>query len=554
MARQTHVTASAAQAAWQRQFRQQAGVVAPAPSLSGIPIEPLYTPAHARATDVLRDIGWPGQFPFTRGIHASMYRHRPWTMREFAGFGSARDTNARFRFLLRHGQTGLSVAFDMPTLMGYDSDHPLSLGEVGRGGVAIDTLDDMLDLFRGIRLDRVSTSMTINGPAIVLLAMYIATATQQGVSPRQLRGTIQNDILKEYMAQREWIFPPRPSLRLIVDTVRYCARAVPKWHPISISGYHIREAGSTAQQELAFTLANGFTYVEELIKSGMHVDAFAPRLSFFFNAHMDLFEEVAKFRAARRIWARHLRHRYHAKDPRSWQLRFHVQTAGSSLTAQQPENNITRTAYEALSAVLGGAQSVHTNALDEPLCLPSPLTAQIALRTQQILAHETGVARTADPLGGSYYVESLTTWFEQETQRTFAQIRTLGGVLAGLEQGYFQRAIADAAQQYQRVIEEQRWIQVGVNAYAETAGGWPLSVFRVDPQVERLQRARLRLVKRRRSSVRVQRALDRLQRVAETSDHLMPATIEAVTARATIGEICAALKQVFGEYREPTIV
>ena len=543
---------STAHTTWQRRFREEGGA-ASARSLSGIPIEPLYSPAQVRTADAQPTIGWPGQFPYTRGIHASMYRRRGWTMREFAGFGSAVDTNSRFRFLLKHGQTGLSVAFDMPTLMGYDSDHPLSLGEVGRGGVAIDTLDDVLDLFRAIPLDRVSTSMTINAPAIVLLAMYIAAAEAQGVSPRALRGTTQNDILKEYMAQREWIFPPRPSLRLIVDTVHYCARHVPKWHPISISGYHIREAGSTAQQELAFTLANGLTYVEELIKSGLDVDTFAPRLSFFFNAHIDLFEEVAKFRAARRIWARHLRDRYHAKRPRSWQLRFHVQTAGSSLTAQQPENNIVRTAYEALSAALGGAQSLHTNALDEPLCLPSQLSAQIALRTQQILAHETGVAHTVDPLGGAYYVEALTDWFEQETERTFKRIRALGGVLAGLEQGFFQREIANAAQQYQRAIEEQQWIQVGVNAYTETAGTWPVPIFRIDPQVEQRQRGRLRAVKRRRATQRVRRSLDRLQRVAATSENLMPAVIESVKARATLGEICGALKRVFGEYHEPTI-
>jgi len=525
----------------------------PARSLSGIPIEPLYTPRAIAQLNPRRDLGLPGQFPFTRGIYPTMYRTKPWTIREFSGFGSAEETNARFKFLLAHGETGLSVAFDMPTLMGYDSDHPLALGEVGRGGVAIASLDDMQTLFRGIPLDRVSTSMTINGPAIVLLAMYIATAEAQGVSPRRLRGTIQNDILKEYMAQREWIFPPKPSLRLVVDSVTYCTRHLPKWHPISISGYHIREAGSTAQQELAFTLANGFTYVEELIQSGLAVDAFAPRLSFFFNSHVDLFEEVAKFRAARRLWARYLRTKYRARNPRSWQLRFHVQTAGSSLTAQQPENNIIRTAYEALAATLGGAQSLHTNALDEPLCLPTQMSAQIALRTQQILLHEVGVTHTADPLGGSYYVEALTSWFEEEVERYFTQIRALGGVLAGLEQGFFQREIANAAEQYQRAIEERRWIQVGVNAYTTTAARWPIEIFRVDPVVERRQQVRLRALRRQRSQRRVEQTLHRVRRAASGSSNVLPSILDAVKARATLGEIVAAMKEIFGEYHEPTV-
>src|SRR6266446_2081594 len=433
-------------------------------TISGVENEPLYTPDTV-AIDYERDLGYPGRYPFTRGVYPSMYRGRLWTMRQFAGFGTAAETNERFRYLLEHGQTGLSTAFDMPTLMGYDSDHPRSLGEVGREGVAIDSLADVETLFQGIPLAEVSTSMTINAPAAMLLAFYACVGEQQGASPAELRGTIQTDILKEYIAQKEWIFPPEPSMRLVTDMVEFCAREMPKWHPISISGYHIREAGSNAIQELAFTLADGFAYVDAAIERGLEVDDFAPRLSFFFNAHVDFFEEIAKYRAARRIWARELRERYGAKNPRSWLMRFHTQTAGVSLTAQQPEVNIIRTAIEALAAVLGGTQSLHTNSFDEALALPTEDAVRLALRTQQVIAHETGVVNTADPLGGSYFLEHLTNELERQAYEYFERIEELGGVVAAIEQNFFQREIAEASFRYQQEVERGERVVVGVNRF-----------------------------------------------------------------------------------------
>ncbi|MBI4357663.1 MAG: methylmalonyl-CoA mutase [Candidatus Omnitrophica bacterium] len=510
-----------------------------------------YLPSDVSGLRYARDLARPGQFPFTRGIYPNMYAGKLWTMREFSGFGLARDTNKRFHFLLNSGQTGLSVAFDLPTLMGFDSDHPKAVGEVGLGGVAIDSLEDIEELFNGIPLAKVSTSMTINAPAAIIFAMYLACARKQRAKLAQLNGTIQNDILKEYMAQKEWIFPPRPSLRLIVDTVRFATRYVPKWNAISISGYHIREAGSTAVQELAFTLANGFTYVEEILRAGLKIDRFAPRLSFFFNAHQNFFEEIAKFRAARRIWARHLRYRYQARDPKSWRMRFHVQTAGCSLMAQQPENNIARTAYEALSAVLGGAQSLHTNGYDEPLCLPTHESAQIALRTQQILAHELGLKEAVDPLGGSYYMERLTNQMEEMAESYFRKIRSLGGVLKGLEENFFQREIANAAYQYQKEVEAKERIIVGVNEYVNKEELWRVPIFKIDPRREREQKVRLKRLRKRRSSNRVRKSLDQLKRKAATEENLMPHILDSVEAYATIGEIVDSLKEVFGEYQEP---
>ena len=451
-------------------------------TISGLENEPLYTPEQA-AVDYERDLGYPGTYPFTRGVYPSMYRGRLWTMRQFAGFGTAEETNERFRYLLEHGQTGLSTAFDMPTLMGYDSDHPRSLGEVGREGVAVDSLADTETLFSGIPLGEVSTSMTINGPAAMLLAFYVCVAEQQGVPRAELRGTIQTDILKEYIAQKEWIFPPAPSMRLVTDMVEFCARELPRWHPISISGYHIREAGSNAAQELAFTLANGFAYVDAAIARGLDVDEFAPRLSFFFNAHLDFFEEIAKYRAARRIWARELRDRYGAKNPRSWLMRFHTQTAGVSLTAQQPEVNIVRTAIEALAAVLGGTQSLHTNSFDEALALPTEDAVRIALRTQQVIAHETGVVNTIDPLGGSYYLEDLTNRLEAEAYDYFDRIEKLGGVITAIEENFQQREIAEASFRYQAEVEARQRVVVGVNRYQLEDEG-EIEILRIDPALE----------------------------------------------------------------------
>jgi methylmalonyl-CoA mutase, N-terminal domain len=521
-------------------------------TISGLDVDPLYTPNNVEI-DYERDLGYPGVYPYTRGVYPSMYRGRLWTMRQFAGFGTAEETNERFRYLLEHGQTGLSTAFDMPTLMGYDSDHAKSLGEVGREGVAIDSLEDMEQLFAGIPLGEVSTSMTINAPAAMLLAFYICVAEKQGVGRDQLRGTIQTDILKEYIAQKEWIFPPEPSMRLCVDMIEFCAREVPKWHPVSISGYHIREAGSTAAQELAFTLADGFAYVEATMERGLEVDDFAPRLSFFFNAHIDFFEEIAKYRAARRIWARELRERYGARNPRSWLMRFHAQTAGVSLTAQQPEVNIVRTALEALSAVLGGCQSLHTNSFDEALALPTEHAVKLALRTQQVLAHETGVASTIDPLGGSYYVEELTNRLEAEAYEYFDRIRKLGGVVPAIKENFFQREIAEASFRYQREVEARQRVIVGVNRYEEVEEEG-IELLHIDPAFEPKQVERVQALRSRRDSGPVEEALARLKRdAADENTNLMPAIIDASKAYVTMGEMCEALREVWGVWRETPV-
>jgi methylmalonyl-CoA mutase, N-terminal domain len=522
-------------------------------TLSDVEIEPLYTPLDRRGHSFEEEIGFPAEYPYTRGIYGNMYRGRLWTMRQFAGFGSARDTNQRFHYLLDQGMTGLSVAFDNPTLMGVDSDDPRSLGEVGRTGVAIDSLADMETLFDGIPLDRVSTSMTINAPAAVLLAMYVAVGEKQGVTPAQLTGTLQNDILKEYIAQKEWIYPPAAGVKLIVDTVEYTMREIPKYNPISISGYHIREAGSTAAQELAFTIADGMTYVEACIARGLDVDAFAPRLSFFWNSHIDFFEEIAKFRAARRIWARLMREKYGATDPKSWLMRFHTQTAGVSLTAQQPENNIIRTALEALAAVLGGTQSLHTNSMDEVLALPTEKAVQIALRTQQIIAHETGVVNTVDPLGGSYFVESLTDEMERQALDYFHRIDEMGGVLAGIDSGYFQREIGDSAFRYQRQLERREKVMVGVNDFVDQAP-IDIPILKIDPDVERSQVARVREVKATRNDGTVQRTLGALAEATARDENVMPYVLDAVRAYATVGEISESMKTQLGSYREPAFV
>ena len=521
-------------------------------TISGLENEPLYTPERVEL-DYDRDLGYPGAYPFTRGVYPSMYRGRLWTMRQFAGFGTAEETNERFRYLLEHGQTGLSTAFDMPTLMGYDSDHARSLGEVGREGVAVDSLADAETLFAGIPLGEVSTSMTINGPAAMLLAFYVCVAEQQGVERGELRGTIQTDILKEYIAQKEWIFPPEPSMRLVTDMVEFCAGELPRWHPISISGYHIREAGSNAVQELAFTLANGFAYVDAAIARGLDVDEFAPRLSFFFNAHLDFFEEIAKYRAARRIWARELRERYGAKNPRSWLMRFHTQTAGVSLTAQQPEVNIVRTALEALAAVLGGTQSLHTNSFDEALALPTEDAVRIALRTQQVIAHETGVVNTIDPLGGSYYLEDLTNRLETEAYDYFSRIEKLGGVIPAIEENFQQREIAEASFRYQAEVESKQRIVVGVNRYQLEEEG-EIELLRVDPALEQKQIDRVQGVRARRDSAVVERSLADLKEASVKDDaNLMPLLIEASRAYVTLGEMCDALRETWGTWRETPV-
>jgi methylmalonyl-CoA mutase, N-terminal domain len=520
-------------------------------TISGLENEPLYTPGVE--TDYERDLGYPGVYPFTRGVYPSMYRGKLWTMRQFAGFGTAEETNARFRYLLEHGQTGLSTAFDMPTLMGYDSDHPRSLGEVGREGVAIDSLDDMETLFHGIPLDEVSTSMTINSPAAMLLAFYVCVGEEQGVPRDKLRGTIQTDILKEYIAQKEWIFPPEPSMRLVIDMIEFCAGEMPLWHPISISGYHIREAGSNAAQELAFTLADGFAYVEAAMERGLDVDDFAPRLSFFFNAHLDFFEEIAKYRAARRIWAHELKERYGARNPRSWLMRFHTQTAGVSLTAQQPEVNIIRTALEALAAVLGGTQSLHTNSFDEALALPTENAVRLALRTQQVIAHETGVVNTIDPLGGSYYVEDLTNRLEAEAYDYFERIRKLGGVIPAIKENFFQREIADASFRYQHEVEQKQRIVVGVNRYVHEDEE-PLEILRIDPSLEGKQIGRVQALRDRRDTAAVEAALTRLKQDAAHEDrNLMPPIVDASKAYVTMGEMCDALREVWGVWRETPV-
>jgi len=526
-------------------------------TLSGIPFDRVYTPADVEV-DYLRDLGFPGRYPFTRGVQPTMYRGRLWTMRQYAGYATAEESNARYKYLLEQGQTGLSVAFDLPTQIGYDADDPLAEGEVGKVGVSISSLDDMRVLFDGIPLDQVSTSMTINAPAAILLAMYIAVAKEQGVDPRQLRGTVQNDILKEYVARGTYIFPPRPSMRLVTDLFRYCAAEVPRWNTISISGYHIREAGSTAVQEVAFTLANGIAYVQAAIDAGLDVDTFAPRLSFFFNAHNDFLEEIAKFRAARRLWARIMRERFGAQNPRSWRLRFHTQTAGCALTAQQPENNVIRVTLQALAAVLGGTQSLHTNSRDEALWLPTEESVRIALRTQQIIAHESGVASTVDPLAGSYVIEHLTGEIERRAQAYIEKIDAMGGALAAIEQGYVQQEIADAAYRYQQAVERGEQIVVGVNAYQIEEEAADLERLVVDPAVEGQQRARLADLRARRNGERASALLSRIEAAARTPDGsttlttgepLMPLFIAAVEADCTLGEICGVLRRVWGEYR-----
>lgn len=517
-------------------------------TISGANVKPLYTPEDLADWDPQSDLGYPGQFPFTRGVHAGMYRGRLWTMRQFAGFGTAEQTNERFRFLLDQGQTGLSVAFDLPTLMGLDSDHPQSAGEVGRLGVAVDSLEDMLALFKGIDLGSVSTSMTINAPAVIVMALYLVTAEEQGVGWDRLRGTLQNDILKEFHAQNEFVFPPEPSVRLVVDVIEFCTRHVPNFNPVSISGYHIREAGSTAGQELAFTLADGFEYVEACMARRLPIDEFAPRLSFFFDAHSEFFEEVAKYRAARRIWARHLRDRYDARREASWRLRCHAQTAGCSLQAQQPELNLVRVAYQAMAAVLGGCQSLHTNSMDETLSLPTEHAATLALRTQQVLACETGVSNTADPLGGSYYVETLTNDLEAEAEACFRRIDELGGVLPAIDAGFFRRRIAEAAARYQREVDAGQRIIVGVNRFIERESH-AIPTHRVSPETERIQVERLREVRRRRDAGRVHRCLDEIRDCARSDSNLMPALLEAIRQQVTLGEAMAAMEDVFGRYR-----
>jgi methylmalonyl-CoA mutase N-terminal domain/subunit len=516
---------------------------------SGIPMERLYNPLDLEDSDYLSELGFPGSYPFTRGVQPTMYRGRYWTMRQYAGFATAEESNRRYKFLLEQGQTGLSVAFDLPTQIGYDSDHEMALGEVGKVGVAIDSLRDMEILFAGIPLDKVSTSMTINAPAAVLLAMYIAVAQKQGVPPDQLRGTIQNDILKEYSSRGTFIFPPKPSMRIVTNIFAYCSQHVPQWNSISISGYHIREAGSTAVQEVAFTLANGIAYVESALRAGLDVDAFGPRLSFFFNAHLDFFEEVAKFRAARRLWAKIMKERFGAKDPRSMMVRFHTQTAGCTLTAQQPMNNIVRVAFQALSAVLGGTQSLHTNSMDEALCLPSEQAVQIALRTQQLIAYETGVADTVDPLGGSYFVEDLTTQICNRAADYIRKIDEMGGAAAAIEKGFIQKEIQDSAYEYQKEIEKNERVVVGLNRF-QVEEAKPTNLLRVDPAVKLLQVEKLGKLKAQRDKEKVDKSLTRIKQAAEGEENLMYPIMEGVKTYATLGEICDTLREVFGEYQQ----
>jgi methylmalonyl-CoA mutase, N-terminal domain len=546
----TTYTVPRTEAEWREAYALTPEREAPFSTLSGVPVKPLYTEADLPPQE---RIGVPGGYPFTRGVYPSMYRGRLWTMRQFAGFGTAEETNARFRYLLDHGQTGLSTAFDMPSLMGHDSDDARSLGEVGREGVAIDTLDDMEDLFAGIDLGQVSVSMTINAPAAIMLAYYVVAAEDKGIGPEHLAGTIQADILKEYIAQKEWCFPVDPAMRLLGDMVEWCSRTMPRWHPVSISGYHIREAGSTAAQELAFTLKDGFTYVQQAVDRGLDVDDFAPRLSFFFNAHIDFFEEIAKVRAARRIWARELRETFGARNPRSWLMRTHVQTAGVSLTAQQPLNNIVRTAIEALAGVLGGTQSLHTNSYDEALALPTEDAVRIALRTQQIIAHETGVANTIDPLGGSYFVEALTDELERQAYAYFERIDEVGGMVEAVKQNFPQREIADASFELQTEIDAgRRWV-VGVNAYRHEEDE-PIPTLRIDPALERKQTDRLQGVRARRDSDAVERELGRLRdAAAKPRENLMPLLLDAARAHCTEGEIVGALQDVWGDYRETPV-
>jgi methylmalonyl-CoA mutase, N-terminal domain len=522
-------------------------------TVSGVPVNMIYTPSDVEGMDFARDIGFPGEFPYTRGIHPTGYRGKLWTMRQFAGFGTPEDTNERYHYLLDHGQTGLSVAFDLPTLMGRDADDPRSEGEVGICGVAVSSLADMEILFKGINLGEISTSMTINAPAAMMMTFYLAVAEKEAVDFNKLRGTIQTDILKEYIAQKEWIYPPSPSMRLIIDMFEYLNKEVPQWNPVSVSGYHIREAGSTAAQELAFTLADGFAYVEAGIARGLDIDEFAPRISFFFNSHIDFFEEIAKYRAARKIWAKRMRDKYGAKNPRSWMLRFHTQTAGCSLTAQQPENNIVRTAFQALAGVLGGTNSLHTNSMDETLALPSEKAVKIALRTQQILAYETGVPNTIDPLGGSYFVESLTTAMEEEAERYFEKIDTLGGVIPAIEAGFFQREIAEAAYRYQRELDEKKKIIVGVNDFVEEGETVDIPILEISPEVEIKQRKRLADVRQSRNADAVKGSLIELRRAAEEGTNLIPKLLDCTRVYVTLGESCNTLAEVFGVYEEPAV-
>jgi len=522
-------------------------------TVSGEDVKVLYTPDDVKEINYLSEIGFPGEYPYTRGIHANGYRGKIWTMRQFAGFGSPEDTNSRFHYLLSHGQTGLSVAFDLPTLMGWDSDAGLSEGEVGICGVSISSLKDMEILFDEIPLGKVSTSMTINSPAAMIFAFYLAVAEKQKVELKNLRGTLQNDILKEYIAQKEYIFPPNPSLKIIVDMIEYCSKEVPQWNPVSVSGYHIREAGSTAVQELAYTLADGFAYIEACIERGMNVDDFAPRLSFFFNSHLDFFEEIAKFRAARKIYAKRMKTKYGAKNPRSWWLRFHAQTAGCTLTAQQPENNIIRTAFQALAGVLGGTQSLHTNSMDETLALPSEKAVKIALRTQQLIAYETGVINTVDPLGGSYFVESLTDKMEKEVNEIFDQIDAIGGVIPAIEVGYFQKEIADAAYRYQKEVEKTEKFIVGVNEFIEPDEKIDIPILYISPEVEKGQRKRIAELKQNRSNEAVEESLNEIKHTALDGNNIMPVLIKAAHDYVTLGEMVNQLKEVYGTYEEAAV-
>lgn len=522
-------------------------------TVSGEKIKPLYSPDDVESTSYNDEIGFPGEYPFTRGIHSNGYRGKIWTMRQFAGFGSPEDTNERFKYLLKNGQTGLSVAFDLPTLMGRDADDEFSEGEVGICGVSVSSLEDMEILFKDIPLDQVSTSMTINSPAAMIFAFYLAVAKKQGIPFDQLRGTLQNDILKEYIAQKEFIYPPKPSMRIITDMIEFCTKEVPQWNPISISGYHIREAGSTSVQELAFTLADGFAYIEAAIERGLDVDEFAPRLSFFFNSHLDFFEEIAKFRAARRIYSKRMKEKYGAQKERSWWLRFHTQTAGCTLTAQQPENNIVRTAFQALAAVLGGTQSLHTNSMDETLALPSEKAVKIALRTQQVLAYETGVINTVDPLGGSYFIESLTNKMEEQANRIFDEIDSFGGVIEAIESGYFQKEIADAAYRYQLELERKEKFVVGVNEFVEENEKIDIPILQISPEVEKIQIERLKSLKNNRDNEKVKESLNRILYAAENNLNLMPFFIEAAENYVTLGEMIEVLKEPFGIYEETAV-
>lgn len=522
-------------------------------SVSGEKIEPLYGPDDIESINYLSDIGFPGEYPYTRGIHPNGYRGRIWTMRQFAGFGTPEDTNERYHYLLKRGQTGLSVAYDLPTLMGWDADSPLSEGEVGICGVAVSSIKDMDILFDKIPLDKVSTSMTINSPAAMIFAMYLAVARERNIDFKELRGTLQNDILKEYIAQKEYIYPPRPSMRIITDMIEYCTNEVPQWNPVSVSGYHIREAGSTAVQELAYTLADGFAYIEACIERGLDVDAFAPRISYFFNSHLDFFEEIAKYRAARRIFARRMKEKYGAKNPRSWWMRFHTQTAGCTLTAQQPENNIVRTAFQALAGVLGGTQSLHTNSMDETLALPSEKAVRIALRTQQIIAYETGVINTVDPLGGSYYVEALTDKMERDTNKIFDQIDAIGGVIPAIESGYFQKEIADAAYRYQKEVEKKEKIIVGVNDFIEQGEKIEIPILTISPEVEIAQRKRLADLRQSRNAEDVEASLVEIKSAGENGNNLMPVLVKAAHNKVTLGEMVGELKEVFGTYEEVVV-